>query len=454
MKLNVKNIKTRIFKRNDGKNFLHFFVAFSIIFFVLTSIILNILATGIYKSTDQNLRNLAQSPLLSQLVEGNQMSSNMTNSPHPGNFGPTNSILIYDAAGKLIYPKSQDESTTDANRDNNAGLPEISSVQLEKAVHFDPSAVGSIRMLSVPSSYGGNYHYRYLTLNVTQVDTNGNSSWAYMQIFSNVDQLQEGLQRSRFIIITTMVIFWLLSIMASLYLAAWTRRPVVAAFERQKSFVENASHELRTPLAILQNRLELLFQNPNATILDESENISESLQEVRNMRLLTSNLLNLARRDSGIKIEPEETGLPFFKSLFANYEMLAENAGKQFSGQVDLDENIMLDQALTKQLMTILFDNALKYTDDDGEVKISVQKLNNQLNIIVSDNGEGISDQDKKKVFDRFYRVDKARTRQKGGLGLGLSLAKQIVDAYKGKVSVEDNHPKGTRFNIRLRLEK
>lgn len=100
------------------------------------------------------------------------------------------------------------------------------------------------------------------------------------------------------VIVTTMITFWLLSVIISLYLANWTLKPILAAYEKQKEFVENASHELRTPLAILQNRLELLFQKPTATIIDESENISESLSEVRNMRLLTSNLLNLARRDS------------------------------------------------------------------------------------------------------------------------------------------------------------
>ena len=157
---------------------------------------------------------------------------------------------------------------------------------------------------------------------------------------------------------------------SSLYLANWTLKPILAAYEKQKEFVENASHELRTPLAILQNRLELLFQKPTATIIDESENISESLSEVRNMRLLTSNLLNLARRDSGIKIEPEPTTATYFENIFNSYEMLTENAGKKFSGNLKLEGTVNLDQALIKQLLTILFDNALKYTDSEGEISV------------------------------------------------------------------------------------
>ena len=100
--------------------------------------------------------------------------------------------------------------------------------------------------------------------------------------------------------------------------------------------------------------------------------------------------------------------------------------------------------------MTILFDNAIKYTEDDGHVIFTVRTNDRHLYISVADNGPGISDSDKKKIFDRFYRVDKARTRQKGGFGLGLSLAQQIVLALKGTIVVKDNHPKGTIFEVKI----
>ena len=96
-----------------------------------------------------------------------------------------------------------------------------------------------------------------------------------------------------------------------------------------------------------------------------------------------------------------------------------------------IHRTIVTDQLLLKQLMTILFDNAIKYTEEDGEIDFVISATDRNLYLLVSDNGVGISAEDKKKIFDRFYRVDKARTRQKGGFGLGLSLAKQIVDALK-----------------------
>ena len=100
-----------------------------------------------------------------------------------------------------------------------------------------------------------------------------------------------------------MASFWLLSLIASVYLARVSVKPLLESMQKQKSFVENASHELRTPLAVLQNRLENLFRKPEATIMESSESIASSLEEVRNMRFLTTNLLNLARRDDGIKPE-------------------------------------------------------------------------------------------------------------------------------------------------------
>ena len=113
----------------------------------------------------------------------------------------------------------------------------------------------------------------------------------------------------------------------------------------------------------------------------------------------------------------------------------------------------MTDQLLLKQLMTILFDNAIKYTEEDGKIEFVVYATDRHLYLTVTDNGIGISAADKKKIFDRFYRVDKARTRQKGGFGLGLSLAKQIVDALRGTITVKDNKPRGTIFEVKIAIQ-
>ena len=279
------------------------------------------------------------------------------------------------------------------------------------------------------------------------------SNVKYAAVLINTSQLEQISQNHEHLIVVVMASFWLLSLIASVYLARVSVKPLLESMQKQKSFVENASHELRTPLAVLQNRLENLFRKPEATIMESSESIASSLEEVRNMRFLTTNLLNLARRDDGLKPEIAEVSPQFFKTTFTNYELIASENDRVFDYENRIYRPFMTDQLLLKQLMTILFDNAIKYTEEDGKIEFVVYATDRHLYLTVADNGIGISAADKKKIFDRFYRVDKARTRQKGGFGLGLSLAKQIVDALRGTISVKDNKPRGTIFEVKIAIQ-
>lgn len=168
------------------------------------------------------------------------------------------------------------------------------------------------------------------------------------------------------------------------------------------------------------------------------------------MKLLTSNLFELTRRDNGLSPDWELIPPSFFDDIFANYDLIAEENDKQFTFSNQLTGNLSSDRTLIKQLLTILFDNAIKYTEADGQIAINLRTSDKQVFVEVIDNGLGIKDEDKERVFDRFYRVDKARTRHKGGFGLGLSLAKQIVTSLGGSMTIKDNQPKGTIFEVKL----
>jgi two-component system sensor histidine kinase CiaH len=436
--------------RVDIKNFLHFFVVFTLIFMALSVIILQTMTAGLYKSTDETIERVAQKPLVlislalqggndSGLSEGTlgenpSLSNDLSNQQL--DFSPTQTVVLYDKKGEVLNLSSTMGWTTSAIVASNK---------------FKESNIGKVSTITVKNPYGENWLYRTKLFKVS-FDKNVITDIAYVQIFINVNQLSDSLSRSQTIILTVMFSFWLISLIASIYLSKWSQKPVVVAYEKQKNFVENASHELRTPLAILQNRLELLFQKPTATVIDESENISQSLAEVRNMRILTSNLLNLAKRDDGLKVELTEVDETYFEAIFENYALLAENSNKNFTSSVYFSGKVKIDESLIRQLLTILFDNAVKYSDNGSEIEIKVEKINMTLLITISDTGYGISEADKKKIFDRFYRVDKARTRQKGGFGLGLSLAKQIVEACGGRIDVQDNQPIGTKFIVKLKL--
>ena len=171
------------------------------------------------------------------------------------------------------------------------------------------------------------------------------------------------------------------------------------------------------------------------------------------MRMLTTNLMNLARRDDGLKPEIGPVAPTYFETIFDNFSLIAEENDRQLMVENRLKGLIFTDKTLLKQVMTILFDNAIKYSEEGGVIRILLDVRDRHLIFSIADDGLGISDADKKKIFDRFYRVDKARTRQKGGFGLGLSLAKQILDILNGSITVRNNQPKGSIFEIRLPIK-
>ena len=428
-------------------HFFHFFAVFTGIFVVMTIIILQIMRYGLYSSVDTSLQSAANNTddyivwtmersdslqsnnsSLSGFLGGIDSSEKKKHSVSGGELSNV-SVLLYDQDGKIL-------NALDAFIEFGT-LPTI----------FDHDSIGEIKEQKITTIFDQTEKYHVLTV---KVSNNEYPSLKYVTFLVSVRQLDEANERYVTITITVMVIFWIISIVASVYLANWSRKPIMESYEKQKSFVENASHELRTPLAVLQNRLESLFRKPDATILDNSESIAASLDEVRNMRILTTNLLNLAHRDDGLKVDLEEIQPMTFNEIFKNYDMIAEENGKTFIGHNLVDRPIKSDRTLLKQLMTILFDNAIKYTEEDGVIEFTIKTSEKQIILTIADNGPGISDVDKVKIFDRFYRVDKARTRQKGGFGLGLSLGKQIVDVLKGDIQVKDNQPKGTIFEVRF----
>lgn len=403
----------------------------------MTTIILQIMRYGVYSSVDTRLQeavnsyesyvNIALARIFSVETDGDGITFKFDPSKKP-NYKVSNiDVLLYDKEGNLL-------NTVDA-------YAQFGTVSL------DTSKLNEIVDGQLQTSFGQKEKFHYVTIKVSSSDY---PSVKYATFLVNVSQLDEANDRFITITISVMVVFWIISVAASVYLAKWSRKPILESYEKQKSFVENASHELRTPLAVLQNRLESLFRKPNSTILDNSESIAASLDEVRNMRLLTTNLLNLARRDDGLNPEIEDIIPSFIDDIFENYSMIAEDSGKTFIGKNQTNRTFKSDKTLLKQLMTILFDNAIKYTGDDGEIIFTVKTTDKQLILQVADNGPGIENEDKKKIFDRFYRVDKARTRQSGGFGLGLSLAQQIVHSLKGTIVVKDNIPKGTIFEVKL----
>ena len=424
----------------DFSYFIRNFGVFTLIFSAMTLIILQVMHSSLYTSVDEKLLSLSGNPqdviqlavnrATDEVKDFNSQSVTPSTDKKPTVSSNTEVILLDSSLNQLVA----------GNRF--LGLDRVT---------FNKKDLNHIRQLHVQNSYGQDEIYRVILteMNIESVSTN----IKYAAVLMNTSQLEQISQNHEQLIVVVMVSFWILSLIASLYLARVSVKPLLESMQKQQSFVENASHELRTPLAVLQNRLETLFRKPEATIMESSESIASSLEEVRNMRFLTTNLLNLARRDDGINPELGEVQPDFFNTTFTNYEMIASENNRAFHFENRIHRTIITDKLLLKQLMTILFDNAVKYTEEEGVIYFVIAATERNLYLSVADDGIGISAVDKKKIFDRFYRVDKARTRQKGGFGLGLSLAKQIVDALKGTISVKDNKPHGTIFEVKIAIQ-
>ena len=432
------------FKKNwyaeDFSYFIRNFGVFTLIFSAMTLIILQVMHSSLYTSVDEKLLSLSGNP-----QDVIQLAVNRATDE------------VKDLNSQSVPPSTDKKPTVSSNTE--VILLDSSLNQLVAGnrflgldrVTFNKKDLNHIRQLHVQNSYGQDEIYRVILteMNIESVSTN----IKYAAVLMNTSQLEQISQNHEQLIVVVMASFWILSLIASLYLARVSVKPLLESMQKQQSFVENASHELRTPLAVLQNRLETLFRKPEATIMESSESIASSLEEVRNMRFLTTNLLNLARRDDGINPELGEVQPDFFNTTFTNYEMIASENNCVFHFENRIHRTIITDKLLLKQLMTILFDNAVKYTEEEGVIHFVIAATERNLYLSVADDGIGISAVDKKKIFDRFYRVDKARTRQKGGFGLGLSLAKQIVDALKGTISVKDNKPHGTIFEVKIAIQ-
>ena len=221
--------------------------------------------------------------------------------------------------------------------------------------------------------------------------------------------------------------------------------------QNQKQFVEDVSHELRTPVAIVEGHLKMLnrWGKDDPVILEES--ISASLQEITRMKDLVQMMLDLSRAEHAeVDYKDEITEVySATRQVFSNFVMLYPEFQFYLDSENESEElYVKMYKNHFEQILIILMDNAVKYSTDRKEIHVAVSKSFTTVEIAVQDFGEGMSETDKERVFGRFYRVDKARSREKGGNGLGLSIAKQLVESYKGKIYVESVLHHGSIFYI------
>ena len=269
----------------------------------------------------------------------------------------------------------------------------------------------------------------------------------------DISALYRGATKYAYFLLMLALVALILAGILGYYLSGCVIRPMQNAYEKQRQFTADASHELRTPLSVIMSSADLLYNDPSIESPFLKQVIADVKDEVKKMSKLVGDLLVIARNDNNAeKLNLQDFDLSgSLQQVVRNMQPMAEK--KYIEIQDNVPDGIVChgDEQKIKQLILILVDNAVKYTPENGCIKVSAQILKNKkIRFSVADNGIGLNEEDKAKIFERFYRVDKARSRAMGGSGLGLAIAKDIIDGHKGFIYVESKLGKGTTFTVEL----
>ena len=273
-----------------------------------------------------------------------------------------------------------------------------------------------------------------------------------LEVGRSIEPEREALRRLIFILGGGGAVGLVLALVGGFLLAGRALRPISDAMDRQRAFVADASHELRTPLSLIRANAELLQRHPGEPVHANMPALNDIIRETDGLATLVSQMLTLAKADVG--------GTPFVFTEVARHDLvedvgkqvrvLSDKKGLQLDVRVDGPIRVRGDEVRLRELLLILLDNAIKFTDAAGTVGLTLEADGSKAVVRVTDSGSGIPPEALPHVFDRFYRADKARSRAEGGAGLGLAIAKWIVEGHRGSIRVDSYPGRGTTFTVEL----
>jgi two-component system, OmpR family, sensor histidine kinase CiaH len=401
---------------------------------------------NIYQEVDQQLQTM-QSRLLFRLAQNGE-------TPYIY-LGNDQNLVVDPYRAVVANPQGQIDLSTDclpspviasncASDFDQATSPEAVRMVSDDALHNRlalPNDMRTVRFRGQP--------WRVITFAVTSPD---HLIEGIVQIGRTVEPEQNSLRQLRQLLITGTLLGIFASILGSLFLASRALIPIRQAFARQRQFTADASHELRTPLALIRANAEMLCRRAELIPPEDAELIPEIIQETDHLNRLISNLLTLARADAEkgqIATNPVDLRA-LVSDVHEDLLYIAESRGIESALTLDGPVTVRGDETRLRQLILILLDNALKYTDPGGRVDVSLERVDARARVVIADTGIGIPAEDLAHIFDRFYRVDRAREHASGGTGLGLAIAQWIVQAHRGAIKVESELGKGTKFQVDL----
>lgn len=237
----------------------------------------------------------------------------------------------------------------------------------------------------------------------------------------------------------------------SYYLARKTLKPIEEAHDAQSRFTADASHELRTPITAMRAETELTLTEPKLTLEAAKSQLESNLEELDKLTKLSDDLLKLARLDHDSVNKSPENLSNIINSAVDRIKPLAEKKKQLIIVDKFSDINIRADATSLVEAFVTLLDNAVKYSPEKSQIKVSVKPTKNSVEIKIIDSGQGIKTSDLPHIFERFYRADQSRTKNTvNGYGIGLSIAKATIEFHGGDISAKSTPDKGTTFTVTL----
>ncbi|WP_256759443.1 cell wall metabolism sensor histidine kinase WalK [Cohnella sp. WQ 127256] len=229
-------------------------------------------------------------------------------------------------------------------------------------------------------------------------------------------------------------------------------QPVKEAFDKQKQFIADASHELKTPLAVINTNADVLLSNSEDTIHNQSKWLHRIKSETERMKTLTNDLLYLTEMDDSraSMIFTNFNVSEAVEGIILTMEAVMFEKDISLSYKIEPNLTVRGNNEQIKQVVMILLDNGIKYTNSKGSIALTLKKSHNDILLTVTNTGEGIPPEHLERIFDRFYRADASRSRKQGGYGLGLAIAKSIIEQHKGRIYARSVPNETTSFYVQL----
>jgi two-component system, OmpR family, manganese sensing sensor histidine kinase len=292
---------------------------------------------------------------------------------------------------------------------------------------------------------------RQLTLPIIQ----NKVAIGYLQVANSLCSTQEELAKTQLLLSLGVPLTLSLTGLVGWFLGGVAMKPTQKSYEQLQRFTADASHELRAPIAAILSNAQVGLLSPESDRIQPRQRLENIVNITKSTSSLISNLLFLARHEG--QLNPDDLEAIdlriFLQFLIDEFKILA--AEKKLNIHSNLSSSaieIKGDRELLQQALKNLLNNAYKYTSSGGTVRLTLITKSRRAIVEVEDNGIGIPAEDLPHIFDRFYRVDTARSRETGGFGLGLAIAQQIIRAHNGQITVESTFDKGTKFQIVLPL--